>query len=65
MNELFNWFHDDITWCINDECPHTECERNIQNRLTKGGYYSASDFRNTEYCLIKGENNATGSTYRE
>ena len=59
MSNLYEWFHDDITWCINDECPHTECERNIQNRLTKGGYYSAADFRSTEYCLIKQEDNTS------
>ena len=52
MTELYKWMHDDITWCIYDECPHTECERNLANRLTKGGYFSAADFRNSENCLI-------------
>ena len=56
MNELYKWFHDDITWCINDECNHIECERNIFNRLTKGGYYSAANFKDTEYCPLNKEN---------
>lgn len=55
MNNLYKWMHDDITWCINNECPHTECERNLANRLTKGGYFSASDFRNTDMCPLHKE----------
>jgi len=51
MNSLYEWMHDDITWCGN-ECSHTECERNLQNRLTKGGYYSAAMFKDTEMCPL-------------
>jgi hypothetical protein len=52
---MYEWIHDDITWCIHDECSNTECERNIINRLTKGGLYSAADFRGTEYCPLNKE----------
>lgn len=56
MNNLYEWMHDDQTWCIADECPRTECERNIANRLSKGGYYSAEDFRNTDMCPHRKDN---------
>ena len=46
---MYEWFHDDITWCGN-ECSHTECERNIANRLTKGGLISMALFKDTETC---------------
>ena len=49
-DELRTWIHDDITWCYDDECPHTDCERNIANRLTKGGMYSAAMFKGTDTC---------------
>lgn len=52
MNNLYEWFHDDITWCAN-ECSHTECERNIVNRLEKGGLYSAAFFKGTEMCPLE------------
>ena len=52
MNNLYEWFHDDITWCGN-ECFYTKCERNLQNRLTKGGMYSAAMFKGTEMCHLE------------
>ena len=51
MNNLYEWLHDDITWCAN-ECGHFECERNLQNRLQKTGLYSAAMFKNTETCPL-------------
>lgn len=51
MEEIYKWFHDDITWCAN-ECSHTECERNIANRLTKGGFLSLSNFKGTPTCPL-------------
>lgn len=51
---FFEWIHDDITWC-GCECSHTECERNLANRLTKGGYYSAAMFIGTEMCPLTKE----------
>ena len=52
MNNLYEWFHDDITWCGN-ECSYTKCERNLQNRLTKDGLYSAAMFKGTEMCPLE------------
>lgn len=49
--DIRNWFHDDITWCGN-ECSHTECERNIANKISKTGPYSAAMFRDTEMCPL-------------
>ena len=51
MSELYAWFHDDITWCGN-ECSYTKCERNIANRITQGGLYSAALFKDTEMCPL-------------
>lgn len=48
------WIHDDITWCAN-ECSNVECERNIINRLSKGGYYAAAYFKDTDTCPLKKE----------
>lgn len=51
MDNLYEWFHDDITWCMND-CSHRECERNIANRLQKEGLFSAALFAGTEMCPL-------------
>ena len=51
MKSFLEWIHDDITWCMN-ECSHTECFRNMANRLTKGGYFSAAMFKGTETCPL-------------
>lgn len=51
MKNLYEWFHDDITWCGN-ECSHLECERNIENRLSKEGFFSMSMFKGTETCPL-------------
>lgn len=55
MMNLYEWIHDDITWCLDDECSYTECERNIANRLTKGGVFSATMFKNTDVCPLKAD----------
>lgn len=51
MNNLYEWFHDDITWCGN-ECSHLECERNIANRMMKTGFYSMTLFKDTPTCPL-------------
>lgn len=51
MDNLYEWFHDDITWC-GDECSNTECERNLANRLQKTGLFSAALFKGTEICPL-------------
>lgn len=54
MSELYNWIHDDITWCGN-ECSHTECFRHPSNRLNKEGWYSAAMFKGTATCPLTKE----------
>lgn len=51
MNGLYEWIHDDITWCGND-CYYTECERNSANRLSHEGLLSIALFRDTEMCPL-------------
>lgn len=51
MNNLYEWIHDDITWCGN-ECFHTECERNLVNKLSKEGLFSVALFKGTEMCPL-------------
>jgi len=46
---MYEWIHDDITWC-GEECSYTDCERNLANRLSKTGWYSAAMFKGTEMC---------------
>ena len=48
---MYEWIHDDITWCGN-ECSYTECERNMANRLSKVGMFSAALFKGTETCPL-------------
>ena len=55
MSNLYEWFHDDITWCSN-ECSHTECERNQANMLDKSGLHSYALFKNTETCPLYNQN---------
>ena len=52
MDNLIEWIHDDITWCAN-ECSYTKCERNLANKLSKTGLYSAALFKDTEMCPLK------------
>ena len=51
MSNLYEWLHDDITWCGN-ECSHTECERNIVNRLSHEGLFSMAMFKGTPTCPL-------------
>lgn len=48
--EFAEWLHDDITWCMDEECPNIECRRNLKNRSRKGGMISCAMFRGTEEC---------------
>ena len=56
MDNLYEWIHDDITWCGN-ECYHTECERNMMNRLSKTGCYSMALFKDTSICPLNKKEN--------
>lgn len=62
MNNLYEWFHDDITWCGN-ECHHTECERNIVNRLSHEGLFSMVFFKGTETCPLTQQKQKDGDTH--
>ena len=47
-----NWIHDDITWCICDNCENADCFRNQKNRRNRIGWFSAADFRGTKECPL-------------
>lgn len=57
---MYEWIYDDITWCGN-ECFYTQCERNIANRLSKTGLYSAAMFKGTEMCPLFEKENKDGN----
>lgn len=48
---MYNWIHDDITWCGN-ECCNTSCERNLANRLNKEGLFSMALLKGTPACPL-------------
>lgn len=58
---MYEWIHDDITWCM-DECSHTECRRNLANRITKDGLCSMAFFANTETCPLYNNNKKEDDT---
>lgn len=64
MDNLYKWIHDDITWCGN-ECSHLECERNMANRLTKEGFFSAALFEGTEMCPLAKQKTDTQQERKE
>ena len=57
MENLYEWFHDDITWCGN-ECSNTSCERNTVHMLNHEGLHSYAMFKGTEACPLTEEENA-------
>lgn len=50
--DLYDWIHDDITWCADNDCPLMNCMRNPKNMANPVGYHSYALFRNTEECPI-------------
>ena len=44
--------HDDITWCMDSNCPVVCCMRNQKNVMDRSGLHSYADFRNTDECMI-------------
>ena len=50
MNGLLSWMHDDITWCIEDKCPMTDCRRNPINIMEMTGLHSFANFKGTSEC---------------
>jgi len=63
-NALYEWFHDDITWCGN-ECYYTECERNMANRLSQEGPFSLSLFKGTETCPLTEKSKTMKVPYKD
>lgn len=51
-SDLAAMFHDDITWCIESECPVVGCMRNTVNMMDKTGLHSYAAFKGTEDCLM-------------
>lgn len=51
-NNLIAWMHDDITWCMEDNCPLINCYRNPKNMMDSGGIHSYAMFRETDECEI-------------
>lgn len=50
---MYNWIHDDITWCNKEDCEHKDCFRHLANRKNKEGWFSLAELKNTEYCPYK------------
>ena len=49
---ITNWIHDDITWCMETNCPMTSCYRNPVNMINKHGLHSYAVFKGTVECPI-------------
>lgn len=46
------WIHDDITWCLEENCPVVDCMRNRVNIINRSGLHSFAMFRGTEVCPV-------------
>lgn len=46
------WFSDDITWCIETNCPMQTCYRNQVNMINRTGLHSWARFKGTAECPI-------------
>ena len=51
-NNLLAMIHDDITWCIESECPIVDCMRNTVNMIDRTGVHSYAMFKGTGECPI-------------
>ena len=51
---LYNWMHDDITWCGSD-CDNVSCFRHPSNMMIKDGIHSFSCFKETGECPVSKE----------
>ena len=50
--EMKAWIHDDITWCLDSDCPVIGCMRNPKNMMDRSGLHSFALFRETDECPI-------------
>lgn len=49
---VLSFFLDDITWCMESECPVKTCRRNVANMIDRTGIHSYSNFKGTGECPI-------------
>lgn len=45
-------FFDDITWCMEKDCPMRTCRRNCVNMIDRTGLHSFAIFKGTADCPI-------------
>lgn len=45
-------FHDDITWCDQNDCPLVNCMRNPVNIMDRSVPHSYAHFRDCDECQI-------------
>lgn len=50
--DFLTWIHDDITWCIDNDCPVINCMRNPKNMSNHVGLHSYANFKETDECPI-------------
>ncbi len=46
------FFHDDITWCAEKDCPVISCRRNPKNMMERIGVHSYAIFKGTDECPV-------------
>lgn len=49
---LAAFIHDDITWCMEDNCPVAGCRRNPVNMMDRSGLHSFARFKGTAECPV-------------
>lgn len=50
--DFLTWIHDDVTWCIDNDCPIINCMRNTKNMMNHAGLHSYANFKETDECPI-------------
>ena len=49
---LLAMIHDDITWCLEEACPVTDCMRNVANMMDRSGLHSYAQFKGSAECMM-------------
>lgn len=49
---IIDWIHDDITWCVDNDCSVNGCMRNPKNIHDKSVPHSYAMFRGTDECPV-------------
>ena len=50
--DMIAFIHDDITWCMKDNCPIINCMRNKKNMMNPSGLHSYAEFNKTDECPV-------------